>query len=83
MMRPVRRRLLSGTVAFLVTDVEGSTKLLHELGPDGYAQALDEHRRVFARPSGPTALTRGGDKAQPRIGRSRLRAFAHQTLKVI
>jgi class 3 adenylate cyclase len=41
----------------LVTDVEGSTKLFHELGPDGYAQALDEHRRVFARPSGPTALT--------------------------
>jgi class 3 adenylate cyclase len=57
MMRPVRRRLPSGTVAFLVTDVEGSTKLFHELGPDGYAQALDEHRRVFARPSGPTALT--------------------------
>jgi len=39
-------QLPSGTVTFLFTDVEGSTKLLHELGPQGYAEALDRHRQV-------------------------------------
>jgi predicted ATPase/class 3 adenylate cyclase len=38
--------LPTGTVTFLFTDIEGSTKLLHELGDD-YADALDEHRRVL------------------------------------
>ena len=41
----VRRDLPSGTVTFLFTDVEGSTKLLHDLGAEAYAQALAEHRR--------------------------------------
>jgi predicted ATPase len=40
------RDLPSGTVTFLFTDVEGSTKLLHELGEESYAEALAEHRRV-------------------------------------
>jgi len=40
----VPRKLPAGTVTFLFTDVEGSTGLLHELGPDGYAEALAEHR---------------------------------------
>jgi predicted ATPase/class 3 adenylate cyclase len=35
-----------GTVTFLFTDIEGSTRLLRELG-DGYAEALAEHRRVL------------------------------------
>jgi predicted ATPase len=39
--------LPSGTVTFLFTDVEGSTRLLHELGAEAYAQALAEHRRVI------------------------------------
>ena len=34
-----------GTVTFLFTDIEGSTRLLHELG-DGYADALAEHRQL-------------------------------------
>ncbi len=38
--------LPSGTVTFLFTDVEGSTKLLHELGAERYAEALAEHRRI-------------------------------------
>jgi predicted ATPase/class 3 adenylate cyclase len=38
--------LPTGTVTFLFTDIEGSTKLLHELG-DGYADALDAHRVVL------------------------------------
>jgi hypothetical protein len=45
-MSTVQRDLPSGTVTFLFTDIEGSTKLLHELGADGYADALAEHRRV-------------------------------------
>src|SRR6059036_1202039 len=38
--------LPTGTVTFLFTDIEGSTRLLHELG-DTYADALAEHRRVL------------------------------------
>ncbi len=38
--------LPSGTVTFLFTDIEGSTKLLEELG-DSYADALAEHRRIL------------------------------------
>src|SRR5438093_8081925 len=41
------RELPTGTVTFLFTDIEGSTKLLHELGPDRYAEALAEHRRAL------------------------------------
>ena len=43
----MRADLLSGTVTFLFTDVEGSTKLLHELGPEDYSEALVEHRRLI------------------------------------
>jgi predicted ATPase len=39
--------LPTGTVTFLFTDIEGSTRLLNELGAQGYAQALTEHRRVM------------------------------------
>ena len=42
----MRSDLPTGTVTFLFTDVEGSTKLLHELGSEAYADALSEHRRV-------------------------------------
>jgi predicted ATPase len=41
------RRLPSGTVTFLFTDIEGSTRLLEKLGEEAYAQALAEHRRVI------------------------------------
>ena len=40
------RALPSGTVTFLFTDIEESTRLLHELGPV-YVEALGEHRRVL------------------------------------
>ena len=42
-----RTDLPTGTVTFLFTDVEGSTKLLHELGADAYADALATHRRII------------------------------------
>jgi len=41
------RELPSGTVTFLFTDIEGSTRLLQELGEEAYAEALAEHRRVL------------------------------------
>ncbi len=43
----MRTDLPIGTVTFLVTDVEGSTRLLRDLGPAAYAQALFEHRRII------------------------------------
>src|SRR3954453_835352 len=39
--------LPSGTVTFLFTDVEGSTRLLAELGAVTYAEALGRHREVL------------------------------------
>jgi predicted ATPase/class 3 adenylate cyclase len=47
MMQVVQRDLPSGTVTFLFTDVEGSTRLLQEAGAEAYAGALAEHRRVI------------------------------------
>jgi len=56
------RKLPSGTVTFLFTDIEGSTRLLAELG-DRYADALAEHRRVardaFQRHGGVEVDTQG------------------------
>ena len=43
----VLRGLPGGTVTFLFTDVEGSTRLLEELGDEVYGEALAEHRRVI------------------------------------
>jgi predicted ATPase len=55
-------KLPSGTVTFLFTDIEGSTRLLHELG-EAYADALAEHRRLvreaFARHRGVEVDTQG------------------------
>jgi predicted ATPase len=42
----VRDDLPAGTVTLLFTDVEGSTRLLHELGARAYADALAQHRQV-------------------------------------
>jgi predicted ATPase/class 3 adenylate cyclase len=36
----------SGTVTLVFTDIEGSTRLLHELGQTAYREALAEQRRV-------------------------------------
>ena len=45
-----------GTVTLLFSDIEGSTRLLHDLGPERYAGTLGLHRRllrdVFARRCG-------------------------------
>jgi predicted ATPase/class 3 adenylate cyclase len=56
------RDLPSGTVTFLFTDIEGSTRLLHELG-GAYAEVLVEHRRLlreaFSRHGGVEVDTQG------------------------
>jgi predicted ATPase/class 3 adenylate cyclase len=46
-MTVMGRRLPSGNVTFLFTDVEGSTRLLHQLGAaEEYDAALADHRRI-------------------------------------
>jgi predicted ATPase/class 3 adenylate cyclase len=45
--RAVARDLPSGTVTFLFTDIEGSTRLLHALGSEAYADALMTHRALL------------------------------------
>jgi class 3 adenylate cyclase len=56
-------QLPQGTVTFLFTDVEGSTTLLRELGPSGYADALARHRATlratFSRHGGVEVDTQG------------------------
>ena len=39
--------LPTGTVTFLFTDIEGSTKLLHDLGGARYGEVLVEHERIL------------------------------------
>ncbi|MGN6431572.1 MAG: ATP-binding protein [Gaiellaceae bacterium] len=39
--------LPAGTVTFLFTDIEGSTRLIEDLGEDGYVDALAAHRRAL------------------------------------
>jgi predicted ATPase/class 3 adenylate cyclase len=56
------RKLPTGVVTLLFTDVEGSTRLLHRLGDD-YGDALQEHRRrlraAFADHAGVEVDTQG------------------------
>lgn len=57
------RELPRGTVTFLFTDIEGSTRLLHERGAERYAEELAAHRRVlreaFVRHAGVEVDTQG------------------------
>src|SRR2546430_1713591 len=62
-MSCVARELPTGTVTFVFTDIEGSTRLLQQLGADAYADALAEHRRAlreaFVRRDGVEVDTQG------------------------
>jgi predicted ATPase len=57
------RQLPQGTVTFLFTDIEGSTRLLQDLGEESYAATLAEHRHVlrgsFSRYGGVEVDTQG------------------------
>jgi class 3 adenylate cyclase len=65
--------LPAGTVTFLFTDVEGSTRLVYELG-DGYADALKGHRVVLR-----DAFSRHGDVEVDSQGDAFFYAFARAT----
>ena len=53
----------SGTVTLLFSDIEGSTRLLQQLGTESFAEVLEQHRRllreVFARHDGYEVDTEG------------------------
>src|SRR5919201_6177783 len=59
----MQHELPTGTVTLLFTDMEGSTRLLHELGAEAYEEALAEHRRLlraaFGRRGGVEVDTQG------------------------
>jgi len=63
MIQTVREDLPRGTVTFLFTDVEGSTRLLQELGAERYGDVVSEQRRVlrdaFAAEGGVVVDTQG------------------------
>src|SRR5688500_276492 len=45
--RMTLRALPTGTVTFLFSDMEGSTRLVHDLGPARYTEVLQEHNAVL------------------------------------
>ncbi len=57
------RPLPTGTITFLFTDIEGSTRLVQDLGPAAYAELLERHnailREVFERHGGIERGTQG------------------------
>jgi predicted ATPase/class 3 adenylate cyclase len=79
----VVRALPTGTVTFLMSDIEGSTKLLRSLGDD-YVARLAEHRRVlrsaFAEHGGVEVDTQGDSffAAFPRASDAAAAALAAQ-----
>jgi class 3 adenylate cyclase len=54
----------SGTVTLVVTDVEGSTRLLRQLGRDRYQAALAEHREVVRAAGFARSATRQIDRPE-------------------
>ena len=42
-----RPELPTGTITFLFSDIEGSTKLVHRLRPDGYREVLERHHHLL------------------------------------
>jgi predicted ATPase/class 3 adenylate cyclase len=67
------RHLPTGTVTFLFTDIEGSTRLLHELG-DRYSEVLADHRRAIRE-----AVTLHGGVEVDTQGDAHFAAFARAT----
>ena len=68
---PPPAELPTGTVTFLFTDIEGSTRLLQELG-DRYAAVRDEHAAIVRR-----AIGEGGGVEVSTEGDSFFAAFSH------
>jgi predicted ATPase len=62
----------SGSVTFLFTDIEGSSRLIDELGEESYVAALAEHRRLLR-----AAFTAGGGVEVDTQGDAFLYAFGN------
>src|SRR5690242_3484276 len=60
-----------GTVTFLFTDVEGSTRLLERLGRERYGALLEQHRELLRR-----AVEAGGGSEVDATGDSLLAVFS-------
>ncbi|HEU4681913.1 MAG TPA: adenylate/guanylate cyclase domain-containing protein, partial [Gemmatimonadales bacterium] len=69
-------QLPTGTVTFLFTDIEGSTRLLQRLG-DGYRGVQDDHARIMRR-----AIDEGGGVAIRTEGDSFFAVFADHVAAV-
>src|SRR5688572_18033129 len=41
------RNLPTGTVTFLFSDIEGSTRLVQDLGPAAFTQVLEQHNAIL------------------------------------
>ena len=52
---PNSKDLPTGTVTFLFTDIEGSTRLLEQLGTSEYAEVLERHQRIIREAVGASA----------------------------
>jgi class 3 adenylate cyclase len=65
--------LPSGTVTFLFSDVEGSTRLLTRL-PSRYAEVLAEHQRLLRAAFESTTVARSTPRVTRSSSRSRGRA---------
>ena len=60
-MQPLR-----GTVTFLFSDIEGSTRLLQQLG-GRYAQSLEQHQRLMRAAIASLARTKATKNASPSV----------------
>jgi predicted ATPase/class 3 adenylate cyclase len=76
MIGPSTMELPTGTVTFLFTDVEGSTRLLQRLG-DGYRAVQDAHARIMRR-----AIKAGGGVSLSTEGDSFFAVFADHAAAV-
>src|SRR5581483_7138222 len=68
---PASRTLPEGTVTFLFTDIEGSTRLLEQLGRDAYARLLERQRELLRE-----AVAAGRGAEVDATGDSQLAVFA-------
>ena len=69
--------LPQGTITFLFTDIEGSTRLLERLGRDRYGRLLEEEREVLR-----AAVEAGGGAEVDATGDSLLAVFASASAAV-
>ena len=67
----MRPDLPTGTVTFLFTDVEGSTRLLEEIGDEAYEEALSAHRKIVRAEYLAHVTARSGDAFRLEYGHRR------------